>query len=295
MSFTFTYGREPGFPKTQQTADLTTGKVVTTTEDEYKLVTSVTVDVSEDVLNALPIQLAYGSRLGSAGLRTRGIERDPKNRLQWHLKLHYSSEIDEATSADQTKPPELRRAKYTWDFETRDILFSKDVDNGDPVVNAVGEPFELTTEFVIPILNIGRAQTVLSPNTIKNYVNHTNKDPFWGFPARTVCLAGIRDRENDDTWNGIRIRWVDYVLKMIVPNIPNVIEGWKEIIMNRGSFYKEGGVNKVFTVNGSRVIGKLTAAGGKLPDADPPVFLKFNRLKGADFGDLGIDLNQLIL
>jgi len=204
--------------------------------------------------------------------------------------------MDEQTSQDQTQPPDMRRVKYNWDFETRDILFTKDVVTGDAVANSVGEPFELTTEYVIAILNINTYRRTFSPNTILNFTNRTNQNAFWGFPAKSAAIAGIRDSEDAaEVWQGARFRQVQYVVKFMIPNIPDVIEGWKEIIMNRGSFYREGGVDKPFTAQGSRIIGKLDAAGGKLAAGAQPVFLKFNRLVTADFRDLGIDIDQLRL
>lgn len=293
---TWIIGREPGFPKSVQTADLSSGKVVTITTDEYKVYTpDEDVALSETILTGLPSSLALGSRLGSCGLRQRTAERDPKNRQLWHVPLEYSSEIDEESSEDQTKPPDQRRVKYNWDFETRDILFSKDVDTGLAVANSVEEPFELTTEFVIPVLNLSTYRVSFPPNIIKDYVNRTNSEVFWGFPKRTVAMAGIRDSETEEVYNGIRYRSVQYVLKMMIPKIDNVIDGWKEFIMDRGSFYKEGGVKKVFTAQGSRIVGKLDGSGGKLADGAVPIFKTFNRLPQTDFRALGIDLDQLNL
>lgn len=286
------FGREPGYPKCEDGFD---GKRIKVTHtDRYKIITDDPNFVGKSILDALPGSLQIGATLLGTRLTKRSLDRSDQNRLLHFLDLTYTDDVDEAKEEEKNEPPDERKATWAWDFETLEILFTKDVDNHKPVANAVGEPFEITTDYVMPVLTIERWELEFDPDTIIDYCNHRNLREFWGAPPDTALLAGIRDREDPgEVFNGQTYRKVTYIVKFKLPMIVDVVEGWKEILMNRGTFYLNGGVKTAFHALGSRITGNLTAAGGILADGAAPVFLKFNKHPKADFDTLGINFHQL--
>jgi hypothetical protein len=287
------FGREPGYPRTTDT--VANKRITVTTEDRFKILTNDPADAGEALLAQVPFPL--GTILGSTRLKTRRLTRDAKNRLLHYLDLSYSSEFDEEDETDINKPPDQRRPEWEWDFETEEIAMTKDVQTGDAVVNSAGDVYEVTTPIIIPVLTIERLQADFDPDTIINYVNHTNTATFWGAPAGAALCAGIRDRKDrTEVYNGLSYRRVSYVFKFKLPDIPNVIEGWKLILMNYGPNYWTAppGVGlRVAASSGGRSINvKLDDDGTKLDDDEDPKFLKFNQFATANFDDLGVNVGQ---
>lgn len=289
-------GRVPGYPTCKEA--LVGKKVVMTYDDLWTLKYSDSNALGETILAALPTDFKIGAFLGAtARLRERQLKRNNQNRQFYELSLKYSDDIEDQQDEDQDKPPDQRRAEWAWDFETIDLLFTKDVDTGDPVANSANEPFELTTEYCIPVLTIERWQAAFDPSDIINFVNHRNKSTFWGADPGMVIIAGIRDRKDTaEVYQGFAYRKVTYTCKFRVPFLQDKVEGWKEILMNIGTRYKETSgatVYKSLLSSGHRDKVKLNTDGTKRDANQDPLFLKFNRYPEAEFDDLEINNTQI--
>lgn len=289
------YGREPGYPKSKFT--VVKHNVVTTHQDRYRVLVDNENDVGQQISLNLPFYPGQFFEDGSySRLKELALSRDSKNRLLWYTDLSYEP-MDDTEAEDQNKPPDLRKAEWAWDFETQDLLWLRDCDTGEPLMNSADEPFEVTSPFPIPVLTIEKFQESFDPSTIVEYVCTRNSEEFWGAPAGCALLSGIRDRRDTTVvWNGQAYRRVTYTIKFRVPSIPGVIDGWKEYIMDRGTFYFDSSQNKqnFTTQTGGNITGNLDGHGGKLDDGDEPHFLEFNQFPEKDFADLGIDYQTIV-
>lgn len=287
------FRRVRGYPKTQQT--LQGQRIITVHQDRYEVKTLDTGEIGEYILDQLPIPIGALLDCGPTPARivSRSLDRHPADPLTWYVDVTADSRVEEED--DENTPPDQRLPEWSWDFETIERVATKDASgsgnvSGRHIVNAVGEPFELTVPIALPVLTIERWQTSFSPQTIINYVNRVNSTTFWGAQKGVALMAGIRDRKDtQQVFQGQFFRKVTYTIKFALPYIEDVLEGWKALLLNRGTFYFTSASDKTpkpFLAQGSHVTGNLTATGEKAADGAEPVVLKFDIHKEADFNAL---------
>lgn len=282
------YGREPGYPETDVVVE--GDRVITTHRDRRKVITNDDADVGQVLLAQLPYQPGVLFEDGVSRLVRMKLKRHAETRFMHFLDLEYDPRGEDAT--EQNQPPENRTPEWAWDFETIERIITQDV-NGVPTVNGVGEPFELTVPRALPVLTIERWEQTFDPNTILNYMNKVNDAAFWGAPVGTALMAGIRDRKDtQEIWNGVFYRKVTYTIKFALPFIADSLEGWKEILLNRGTFFYDDidpALKFHFTdENGAQITGNLDAQGFALADGLPPELLRFDIFEEADFSALNL-------
>jgi hypothetical protein len=294
------YGREPGYPKYK----VSSGDSQTTAsyQDRWKILVTDETALGEAILAEMPTDFRIGTPFGTqTWITEQSLDRDKTNRLLYYLDITTSNQQPDP----QAIPPDQRRASWAWDFETIGMALLYDADTGAPVVNKVGEPFEIEYDAIIPVLTIERWELQFDPDTIINLVNHRNSGVFWGAPAGSAVCAGIRDREDSQqTLEGQPYRKVTYTFKFRVPDVDDedgfpVVSGWKEIIQNQGTFYYVSAsatpkVKRSFTTDtGGHTKGQLTNDGEKLSEAATPVKLNFNKYPQANFDSYGLNIFQL--
>lgn len=290
------YGREKGYPKFKGNRDFKTGIITETHTDRYVVMVDDENDTNRTIADDLPFNygdLFIGSGSVPAFLADIGLDRDTGNRLKWYLDLTYIP-LSLEDQQDQQQPPESRRPKWRWGYDTIERVVTQDRD-GDPIVNAVGEPIEYTEPLALPILTISRFQLSFDPDTIHEYVNHVNSDSFWGADPGQALMFGIEDEEDSKViWNQIKYRRVTYVIKFAVPVIEDSLEGWDALLLNRGTFYiNDDGLKQHFRdeATGALITGNLEFNGQKLDDGVQPRILKFQPKKEANFGTLNLGPN----
>jgi hypothetical protein len=293
------HGREPGWPKYEEAYQ--DGRIIYNYTDRWRVLTNIEDETTPArvIADDLPSKFSIGQPFDGFGtfITKRTFDRDPKNRKLYYMNLTATSSIDEQGASDLAKPPDQRLTKWAWDFDTIGMAFTRDVDDGRAVANVNGEPIEVEHEVIIPILTIERWEIFFDADTILNLVNHRNNSPFWGAPAGAAVCSGIRDRP-DEVFNGIEYRKVTYTFKFRVPDIEDdlgfpIVSGWKEILLNRGTFYIEGGTKKHLTAQGARIDVKLANDGNKLGDSADPVYLNFNKYPKANFDAYGLNIFQI--
>lgn len=285
------YGREPGYPKSQRQYD---GKrVVSTIRDRYKILVDSDNDMDELIYSSLPFSMCDefpGIGADAPRLTSMNLDRDTKVRKQWYLDMGYSQLTDQDAQNSQT-PPDLRIPEWWWEFESIERVLTKDTDN-TPIVNSVGEPFELTAPWVIPVLNIERHELTFSPATIINYVNHRNETEFWTAEPGQALMGGIRDkRDQQEVWHGVYYRKVSYVIKFAVPFVANALEGWTDLLLNRGNFYIDTSTGNPVAFTDSRgnlIQGNLELDGLRRESGLEPLVLRFQSKAEAEFNDLNL-------
>lgn len=285
------YGREPGYPRTSK--KLEGKRIIVVHNDRYKIVTNDANQVGEYVLDGTPYQLGFLLDCGSTPTRIidLALSRSEENRLLWFLDVTADSTIDEEDAEESQTPPDQRTPEWSWDFETIEQIIATDV-NGLPVVNGVGEPFELTAPRALPVLHIERWEPTFDPDTILDYMNTVNDAEFWGAPAGSALMAGIRDRKDtQEVYAGVYYRKVSYTIKFALPFVADALEGWTELLLNRGTFYlAEDGLNtKIhFMAGGQQITGNLDILGHKLAEGLPAQILRFEKFSQADFSALNL-------
>jgi hypothetical protein len=296
------YGREPGYPKTTRRLEgqPPSRKVVTRHRDRRLIIVDNENDFGEVILSQLPFQI--GDAFDFLGLDPPllsgiDLERSKESRNQWYLDLDYEPLSDEDKNRDENTPPDQRQPEWYWDFEIVERPFTRDVDTDKLVASSAGEVIEMVTQYAIPILHIERHQLDFDPNTITDYVNHRNSADFWGVSPGDVLMAGISDRKDTQMiWNGTYFRKVSYVLKFAIPFIPDVQEGWTELLCDAGTYYYDIDTDdrlQFIDRHGNAITGRLDGAGFPLSDYEtdpnaPPVILRFNRFPEADFNELDL-------
>lgn len=282
-------GREAGFPETD--LRLEGARVVKTLTDRWVVHSDDPNETGLAIYNQLPIYMQVGFDYGDGfTIRSVKLKRNTDNRLMWVIDIRGDDQVTDQEKEDQEKPPDQRRTEWSWDFETQEIALTVDVD-GERLVNAVEDPFEVTTPVAIPVLTVTRQQRSFDPDTIINYVNHVNDARFWGAPKGAAFMAGIRDQKGE-TYNGVEYRAVTYIIKFAVPDIPDVREGWKLLILNNGPNKIDQDTGEKVAAKdatGSKITVNLDESGLPLDDGADPVILRFKPFEEADFGALGIN------
>lgn len=288
-------GRMPGFPTSSEEWD---GKRVTRThQDQFEVHADFEIQLGLAMIDALAMPLGT-SFPGDpdARLKSTSTKRSDVNRLIWYVDLTYTTQFSEEDAEDAVKPPDERRTKYRWSYETMQIPFINDaVDMDKPIVNSVEEPFEDMTDFVIPVLTVERFELNFQPQTILDYANHTNEKIFLGAPPKTVLCAGIEadDAGNEGTGNevfqGLLYQRVRYVFKFKIP-ITEDNKGWVARYVDAGTRYKVGNEYLPYLTDSDptvgkreRIVGPLDGMGGKLTPGSDLVILQFNKHPVADF------------
>lgn len=287
-------GRAKGYPET--TVELvgrgTQAQVKVTHQDRYEILCDSDSDLGVLLIEEAGFSIfdVFEQLTGFADpcIVKMKLTRDRDNRRKWYLDVSYE-EIDDETRDNKDTAPDELEPEWSWTFETVDKVLTNDVDTGDPVTNTAGEVIDMVAPVVIPVLTIERYQESFDPNDILNYVNHRNASAFWGADPGTALLAGIEDRKDTHVVYANRYyRKVRYVVKFMLPFIPNVQEGWTDLVLNRGTYYIDSNGNKIhFKAGGSEITGDLLENGDKLPDdAAFWVFVRVNRFPEAELNDL---------
>lgn len=282
---------EPGYPKTSRR--LEGARIVRKTTYRLKVITDdpqETGPALEGAIYSLYPQWAVGFDLGGGfTIRETSLTRSAENRKLHFFDITADDQVTDQEKDDKDKPPDQRRSVWSWDFETEEIAFTKDIDD-EPVVTSAGDPIEVTTSVIIPVLTIERQQPSFDPDTILNFCNHTNNAAFWGAPPGSVLCAGIRERKGE-TFNKVEYRAVSYTFKFRIPEIQGVIEGWKLLLIDHGPNELDSGgdIVAITDANGRKITANLDGTGAQQDPSDPPHVLRFKQFKEADFGQLNLN------
>lgn len=289
MPLVVSRGREKGYPKMTHVFDGT--RAVLNYSDRWKVFVNDENVIGENVMQALPTDFHLGAYLGEiCRLKEQRLSRNVDNRLLWHLDLTYSSDFGTDDLETFSLAPDLRPAEIAWDFETMSYVPRTDIFTGAPIVTSSEEPIELTTELAIPILTIQRYEYYFDPTIIVSFVNRANYSWFWGASPGVVVCTGIRDRAGE-VWQGIPYRLVTYTFKFLVPYIPNVLEGVRDIVLNVGNRYKASASDQTWIEARTKVM--LNRDGTKRAPGLSPDFLRFYTKGPAEFDQLGVNIYQL--
>lgn len=208
----------------------------------------------------------------------------------WEVTCSFDSNPD-AEEAETT--PTEKRPKIRWYSENEEEVLERDAVTNAPIITVPGEQILITHPVAIAILEIKRFEMFpFNPDTIFNYENHVNSQPFYNAPIGSALMASI---EADETIvDGERYIAATYRIKFkIRKDSEGAIQPdtWKAQPLHQGTKYFpiHGAPAKVYTdENGNPTTINLNVDGTKLPTDFPPVFLSFNRFPLVDFNTLSL-------
>lgn len=241
---------------------------------------------------------AYAKRVGP-------VKRSVENRLFWEVPVFYTSQFPQPDIDDLPKRPDERRLRRRWSFETLQVAMTKDPITGDPFVNSVNEPFEVTEDITIPVLTVERYEEGFAAQTILDYVNHVNASAFYGAPAKTALMAGISAEEDAaEVFEGVLFDRVQYTIKFKLP-VTEENKGWLLRIIDMGTQHKDDATDKLIpylgdpdrtTGKAEKITGPLDGNGYRLPEGSDLYVLPdgtgFNKHETAEFDTLLIGPND---
>ena len=208
-------------------------------------------------------------------------------------------------SDPEVESPLDQPVKRSWSTQNRSEPFDRDVRTGNPIVNAVGDPFDppLQRPVAVDVLVMTRNVDDYDAERMRGFKNHTNESEFWGKDADQVYCADISAEELfEGQWHYWRER---FEFHMIAEDDDSKAPlEWSARLLNQGLRHWTGKnvtvddkeikeIVAVTDVNGNPVSepvrlasdGKLLAVDGNVNKA---VFLIFNRYVQADFDALGL-------
>lgn len=189
---------------------------------------------------------------------------------------------------DQPSPID-EPAEITWGFASSQEPIDADI-NGNPICNAADEPFDTPTTRDIDdlVLTISRNEATVNPLTMLAYQGAVNSDQF-GFAnagqARLTRITAEAQTLNDFTYWRVRYE------------IQFRADGWRKRIRNEGFRERTGTdangrpIYRQITDDAGNPLSKpilLDAAGRRLADGQPPVWLYFDVYPSLPFATLGL-------
>lgn len=205
--------------------------------------------------------------------------------LRTHAKL-YAADLDfdsrlDGENEDQ-QPPENRTPEWSWGGEKIQEVVEFDAIQKGPndkplrIATKAGDQIIMTRPRTIPVLTIVRYQLSFSPDIYGTHVDHVNKTPFWGAPARSALLDIVSDvgvTVSDAEGKPVKRRQTTYTVKFNNQrDVEGNIIGWAGYVLHQGEHYlvtAEEAERRKFKDSDQRPrIGNLAADGTKLSDED---------------------------
>ncbi len=289
--------RAKGYPKSRRRLEGrgNLAQIKRSHTDRYLIITNSENDMGDFIIDALPVQVGDGFAENNGGVAyvvEISIDRDVSARLKWTADVTYEELADDqgSSSGGQTETaPDQLTPEWSWSSETITRAVVND-SNGDFYGSSAGEPYGREIQIALPVLKIERYEPSFDPATIVAYVNHVNDSEFWGVEAGAVLMSAIEDRKDTHViYGGKYYRKVSYTLKFAVPFIDQVLQGWDDLLVDQGTYYKDSnGTLTHFKVSGSETTGLLDGQGYK--NTDPEVAYIFARkpFPEADFSALNL-------
>jgi hypothetical protein len=251
----------------------------------WKAITNDPQDGPYVVGNAvgLPARFApysYGNDVDLAALcRDLSVRQDGENRKVWIVTAKFSTKHkDDDNEAD----PLDRRVKSRLDFAPYQKLVTVD-QNGDPIVNSAGDPYEVTVDDHRPVLVYQRNEESINVPLVIDYQNSVNADSWKGLSAGQGKLTIVYGEEQVE--NGTRFWPATYSIHIRE-------EGWDFTPVDRGARIKLASgeliaARDVFQNVQGQV--NLDGAGNRLAAGEDLVYLDpFQVYKRRAFSALGL-------
>lgn len=233
----------------------------------------------------------------NANLFATRLEAAQDSEAWWLWVITIKYEQPQFNGEEQT-PPLSRTARIS--YETEILMIAAVADRNtttgaveDVVGSSAGEPFDPAPEeeLEILIINVQRWEAPgFSVATFYDYNGAVNSAAFtWGDQTIGVAEAKLRMRIGpeetyinpaDNTTEAYR----EYNYQIAVSPL-----GWDLVVLDRGTYYKDGSNIKKFLDDFSEpYVGLLDGSGGALASGGTPVFRTFNTRKRRAFASLSL-------
>lgn len=202
----------------------------------------------------------------------------------WEVDVSYNSRVNPTEDLDPTQ----KRPQVRWYYEIEERQLEVDAIDGTPVQTDANEPIVTTYPYVYDILEIKRYENYpWDPSTFRDYRFHTNEEEFWGAPEGSALMLPVEVEEEIIETEPYEL--VTYKIKFDLND--ELEEPFKARLLHHGYMYREDVLSEPIAYqdkNGNPATINLEGGGTKLPDGDPPEYVRFNRHKKADFNVLNL-------
>lgn len=197
------------------------------------------------------------------------VRRENQRRL-WDITATFSSDVDERqTSASVSSNPETWVPIYETKFERLQEIATKD-QNGNPIANSAGQPFEngIIRGLFIPFWELYQFEAAsVTDETVIDRNETVNNATFKGRAPHTLLCTVMSSVIG--FYYGARRRFTKYSIRYNRNT-------WKHKRLDVGTVYLEGGVHKPYLDDEENVmLGALNGAGAKQPPGTAPEILEF--------------------
>lgn len=216
--------------------------------------------------------------------------------ILWEVTCDFDSNLD-AEEAEKT--PTEKKPKIRWYGQSIEEVLEKDVITGKPITTVPGEQILITYPVAIAILEVKRFENYpFSPDTIFEYQNTTNSEPFYGAPIGTALMLPIEAEET--IIDGERYIASTYRIQFKLKKNSSgayIQDTWLAEPLHQGTKYfphlvigsgDQPPAQVAADAYGNPTTVNLSETGLKLPPGFPPVFLKFNKHRKVDFNLLSL-------
>lgn len=221
----------------------------------------------------------------------------------WTVTIDFDSNID--PEQDNPGAPESIAPTVRWYGETEEEVLTEDLKTGKAIQTAAEEPIILTTQKVIPVLEIKRYEFwPFDPNVMIDFSHKINSEEFWGAPKGSALMLPMEVEE--ENIQGIKYNRLTYRIKFKIEKFADgglLEDTWDATVLHHGfkfrPFIGVGPPPPFETPNvGEPEIARdkhknpitvnLDIFGGKLIDGADPDFLSFTRFSNIDFNQLSL-------
>lgn len=185
----------------------------------------------------------------------------------WDVGLSYSTDAPplESNSVD----PELARIKRNWQTTEQTLYIVRDR-NGDPILNAAGDPFDggIPITMELPTLVYERNELNFNGALMTLYANSLNSDVYSGAEPGTLKLK-ISAQETFES---------DFIYWKVRYEMAYFFLGWQPKPMNAGLYQVTGGFHRRCVDRDNRPVMSpvpLTESGEQVPTGSLPNGVNF--------------------
>lgn len=255
--------------------------------------------LTEDEIYAVPGVPRLYDELGTRRVRKRSIDWSEAHGGLYYVDVESDNQLPDFSMTGGQQPQDWRP---DWDWDSEEVEEVQEVDAEDEnkaIATAAGDPILVTRPRTIPILHISRLQLSFDPQMLIDWQNVVNSLPFWGWPAGTVLLKKIRDREenvSDASGQPISLRRVEYFLHFNNrKDEQGNFLGWDHYVQHQGEHYLSdandpSSQKKFRDLDRQPRVGKLLPDGTPLPDGLGIIadYLRFRKFPKRDLNQLSL-------
>lgn len=280
LSINPTWDRESTQTRDWKRTYRTTWKIETSNPQDDALLVRTTLTAWVGKFGAF-YQAPDGAQDTGSWINSINVKCSAPDGKQWIGTIEYAPYDPSQFPEDPLKQP----AEMSWEF-VQDKKVAEEDQDGNPVVNSAGDPFDppIEYDFSRPILTIVQNQQDFDPDSAEDWNDSLNDDVWMGFDQHTVKVSNITGPRKWDQ----NIGWYWTVTYQFHFNF----DGWVFEIADMGMRVLADDDKPANVYSPTPVY--LDGAGKQLADDAEAVYQKFHIYKERHFDDLPLKQDVLL-